>query len=44
MYRDQLWGLLIAHHCREPRQWRQYEISLMSQLATQAAIAIALAS
>lgn len=40
MYRDQLWGLLIAHHCRETRQWRQYEISLMSQLATQAAIAI----
>jgi diguanylate cyclase (GGDEF)-like protein len=40
MYRDQLWGLLIAHHCRETRQWRQYEISLMSQLATQVAIAI----
>ncbi|MBW4575623.1 MAG: diguanylate cyclase [Aphanothece sp. CMT-3BRIN-NPC111] len=37
---EQLWGLLIAHHCTSPRHWRQLEISLLSQLATQAAIAI----
>lgn len=37
---DQLWGLLIAHQCSGPRHWRQLEISLLSQLATQAAIAI----
>lgn len=37
---DQLWGLLIAHQCNGPRHWRQLEISLLSQLATQLAIAI----
>jgi PAS domain S-box-containing protein len=35
-----LWGLLIAHHCSEPRQWQYDEIELMKQLATQVAIAI----
>ncbi len=35
-----LWGLLIAHHCRQPRQWQPHEIELMKQLATQVAIAI----
>ncbi len=37
---DQLWGLLIAHQCSGPRHWRQLEISLLSQLAIQLAIAI----
>jgi diguanylate cyclase (GGDEF)-like protein len=37
---DTLWGLLIAHQCHDTRQWRQHEISLLSQLATQVAIAI----
>ncbi|MBK1989034.1 diguanylate cyclase [Sphaerospermopsis aphanizomenoides BCCUSP55] len=37
---EELWGLLIAHHCSSPRHWRQIEISLLSQLATQVAIAI----
>ncbi|NJO43593.1 MAG: PAS domain S-box protein [Cyanobacteria bacterium CRU_2_1] len=35
-----LWGLLIAHHCSQPRQWQSIEIELMKQLATQVAIAI----
>lgn len=35
-----LWGLLIAHHCRQPRLWQPLEIDLMKQLATQVAIAI----
>lgn len=35
-----LWGLLIAHHCSEPRQWQQLEVELLSQLATHMAIAI----
>ncbi len=35
-----LWGLLIAHQCRQPRQWQQSEINLFNQLAGQAAIAI----
>jgi PAS domain S-box-containing protein len=37
---EQLWGLLIAHHCSEPRQWQQFEIDLLTSLASQAAIAI----
>src|SRR5919199_1462680 len=37
---NQLWGLLVAHHCCEPRQWQQWEIDLLLALAAQAAIAI----
>ncbi|MCP2730295.1 GAF domain-containing protein [Symplocastrum sp. BBK-W-15] len=37
---DKLWGLLIAHHCRDPRQWQTVEIDLLVQLATQVAIAV----
>ncbi|MFN9466225.1 MAG: PAS domain S-box protein [Pseudanabaena sp.] len=35
-----LWGLLIAHQCNRPRQWEDWEVELMKQLATQVAIAI----
>ncbi|WP_315789996.1 GAF domain-containing sensor histidine kinase [Fischerella sp. JS2] len=35
-----LWGLLIAQHCCESRQWQQVEIDLLKQLATQLSIAI----
>ncbi|MBD2740299.1 diguanylate cyclase [Coleofasciculus sp. FACHB-1120] len=37
---EDLWGLLIAHHCSQPRQWQQIEINLLQELATQAGIAI----
>ncbi len=37
---EALWGLLIAHHCSEPRQWQQFEIDLLRSLATQVSIAI----
>lgn len=37
---EQLWGLLIAHHCSAPREWQQQEIKLLQQLATQVGIAI----
>ncbi|MCD8487614.1 MAG: GAF domain-containing protein [Desertifilum sp.] len=37
---EKLWGLLIAHHCRSPRQWQQPEIDLLAALAMQLAIAI----
>lgn len=37
---ENLWGLLIAHHCSSPRQWETSEVELMKQLATQVAIAI----
>ena len=37
---EQLWGLLIAHHCAAPRQWQSLEVDLLKQLATQVGIAI----
>ncbi len=37
---EQLWGMLIAQHCAAPRQWQQWEIELLTSLATQLAIAI----
>jgi PAS domain S-box-containing protein len=37
---DNLWGLLIAHQCGQSREWQEWEISLLQQLATQIAIAI----
>jgi PAS domain S-box-containing protein len=38
--RPYLWGLLIAHQCSHSRQWQNWEVELMKQLATQVAIAI----
>ncbi|MBD2100629.1 methyl-accepting chemotaxis protein [Leptolyngbya sp. FACHB-261] len=32
---NQLFGLLIAHHCAEPHDWQQPEISFLTQLAAQ---------
>jgi diguanylate cyclase (GGDEF)-like protein len=40
LQKERLWGLLIAHQCRNTRQWQQSEINLFNQLAGQAAIAI----
>jgi PAS domain S-box-containing protein len=37
---DELWGLLIAHHCSAPRLWQTSEIDLVKQLASQVSIAI----
>ncbi|MBR8836787.1 MAG: response regulator [Stigonema ocellatum SAG 48.90 = DSM 106950] len=37
---EQLWGLLVANHCSEPRQWQQLEIDLLKHLATHVAIAV----
>jgi PAS domain S-box-containing protein len=37
---DQLWGLLIAHHCLEPRRWQPFEIDFLYQLANQVGIAL----
>ncbi|MBW4466972.1 MAG: GAF domain-containing protein [Pegethrix bostrychoides GSE-TBD4-15B] len=36
----QLWGLLIAHHCRASRQWQDTEVDLLRELANQVGIAI----
>lgn len=35
-----LWGLLLANQCVQPRRWTLLEVDLMKQLSTQVAIAI----
>ncbi len=35
-----LWGLLIAHQCTNTRQWQNFELELMQQLAAQIGIAL----
>ncbi|MEB3282083.1 MAG: CBS domain-containing protein [Lyngbya sp.] len=37
---EQLWGLLIAHHCTESRCWQPQEVSFLESLSVQVAIAI----
>jgi two-component system, cell cycle sensor histidine kinase and response regulator CckA len=37
---DNLWGLLIAHHCRTAREWSPDSTQLLQQVATQLGIAI----
>jgi PAS domain S-box-containing protein len=41
LQRETLWGLLIAHQCNAPRQWQNFEIELLRQLADQVGIALA---
>ncbi|GAC1414592.1 MAG: hypothetical protein NVSMB66_7700 [Candidatus Doudnabacteria bacterium] len=36
---EEFWGLLVAHHCRDIRQWQPLEIDLLEQLATHIGIA-----
>ena len=35
-----LWGLLIAHQCQNTREWTEFELELMQQLANQIGIAL----
>ena len=37
---EELWGLLIAHHCSGARTWMTSEIEFLQQLAAQMAIAV----
>lgn len=37
---NQVWGLLMAHQCYQPRHWEVWEINLLEELATQIAIAL----
>ncbi|HEY9858256.1 MAG TPA: GAF domain-containing protein [Candidatus Obscuribacterales bacterium] len=37
---NQVWGLLLAHHCSGPRRWQPSEIKLVERLTTQVAIAV----
>ena len=41
LLKEKLWGLLIAHQCASPRQWLDFEIELLQQLADQVSIALA---
>jgi PAS domain S-box-containing protein len=38
---QELWGLLIAHHCSSSRYWTEFETELLRQLADQVSIALA---
>ena len=40
LYQDELWGLMIAHQCQAVRHWLPGEITLLTEIAVQAAIAI----
>jgi signal transduction histidine kinase/DNA-binding NarL/FixJ family response regulator len=35
-----VWGLLIAHHCKTPREWQPDELNLLEEMSVQMAIAI----
>ncbi len=37
---EQLFGLLIAHHCSAPHDWQQHEITFLAQLATQVGLVL----
>lgn len=37
---ENLWGLLICHHCSAPRKWSEWQIELLKQLVSQVSIAI----
>jgi two-component system, sensor histidine kinase and response regulator len=38
--KSELWGLLIAHQCKSPRQWQTTEIQLLQQISQHLAFAI----
>lgn len=40
MVKEEVWGLLIAHQCDEPRQWHPSELDLLDKLSVQIAIHI----
>ncbi|MGL5077246.1 MAG: GAF domain-containing protein, partial [Waterburya sp.] len=35
-----LFGLLVAHQCNQPRNWQDYEIRWVTQIATQVGFAV----
>ncbi|MBD2604249.1 PAS domain-containing protein [Scytonema hofmannii FACHB-248] len=40
LFKNQLWGLLIAHQCAYPRNWTTWETQFLRQLADQIGIAV----
>ena len=41
LLKDKIWGMLFVHQCSAPRQWHQFEVDLLQQLANQLSIALA---
>ena len=37
---DELWGLLIAHHCHSPRRWQPQELTLLQHIAEHLSLAV----
>lgn len=40
LLKESVWGLLIVHQCSHSRQWSEFEITLLQQLADQISIAL----
>jgi PAS domain S-box-containing protein len=40
LFKNQLWGLLVAHQCAHSRNWTNWETELLRQLADQIGIAV----
>ncbi len=40
LWKENIFGILLAHQCTAPRQWQYFEMDLLSKLANQVAIAI----
>ena len=40
LVQNQLWGLLIAHHCGQPHAWKPREVEFLEQVTEHLAIAI----
>jgi len=38
--KEDLWGLLVAHQCEQPRQWTDFEAEMLKQLGDQMGIAL----
>lgn len=41
LLKNKLWGLLIAHQCSQPREWTDWEVTLLRQLSDQIGVALA---
>jgi PAS domain S-box-containing protein len=41
LLKQQLWGLIVVHQCSKPRQWANFEIDTLQQLANQIGVALA---
>jgi two-component system sensor histidine kinase/response regulator len=40
LVQGELWGLLIAHHCRSPRRWQPQELTLLQHIAEHLSLAV----